>query len=313
MDPNSPIEIASDIRLQRQSHKGSFLVVEGRDDRLFFEKFIDHQTCEIIVANGKKHVMDVVSLLESQLFDGIVGGVDGDLDHIENTVTSHVNILVLETVEPLAKPTLNKINRRKNRLIDLQFRGFARGSVDIEALMIISPAFESMLSEWGHRKKIAQVEHDIRSILVNAAVWIGCVRLYSHRRGFNFKFQGLRFKRCIDIESLTIKIDDLVLEVLNRSQRHNLSISEIIEDIKVIHNTITDEWLISYGKDMVEILTVILRQGIGSKQSKRISSETIKSGLRQSYHRNYFNKTKLAKDCQDWESRNEPYHILHYE
>jgi len=147
MDPNSPIEIASDIRLQRQSHKGSFLVVEGRDDRLFFEKFIDHQTCEIIVANGKKYVMDVVSLLESQLFDGIVGVVDGDLDHIENTVTSHVNILVLETV-------------------------------DIEALMIISPAFESMLSEWGHRKKIAQVEHDIRSILVNAAVWIGCVRLY---------------------------------------------------------------------------------------------------------------------------------------
>jgi len=30
--------------------------------------------------------------------------------------------------EPLAKPTLNKINRRKNRLINLQFRGFARGS-----------------------------------------------------------------------------------------------------------------------------------------------------------------------------------------
>jgi len=31
-------------------------------------------------------------------------------------------------IEPLAKPTLNKINRHKNRLSDLQFRGFARGS-----------------------------------------------------------------------------------------------------------------------------------------------------------------------------------------
>jgi len=149
--------------------------------------------------------------------------------------------------------------------------------------------------------------------LFDAAVWIGCLRLYSHRRGCNFKFQGLKLHKCIDIESLTIKIDTLVQEVLNRSQRHDLPISEIIEDIKVIHNTITDEWLISYGKDMVEILTVMLRQGIGSKQSKRISSETIKSGLRQSYHRNYFNKTKFAEDCQDWESRNEPYQILYYE
>jgi len=136
MDPNSPIEIASNIRLQRQSYKGSFLVVEGRDDRLFFEKFIDHQTCEIIVAKGKKYMTDVVSILESQRFDGIVGVVDGDLDHIEDTITSDVNILVLETV-------------------------------DIEALMICSPAFfESVLSEWGHRKKIAQVEKNIRSILI---------------------------------------------------------------------------------------------------------------------------------------------------
>jgi len=36
--------------------------------------------------------------------------------------------------EPLAKPTLNKINRRKNRLGDLQFRGFARGSNDTPSL-----------------------------------------------------------------------------------------------------------------------------------------------------------------------------------
>jgi len=37
------------------------------------------------------------------------------------------------SLEPLAKPTLNKINRRKNRLSALQFRGFARVSIFIYA------------------------------------------------------------------------------------------------------------------------------------------------------------------------------------
>jgi len=43
---------------------------------------------------------------------------------------------LVEQREPLAKPTLNKLNRRKNRLSDLQFRGFARGlRVRIDGIM----------------------------------------------------------------------------------------------------------------------------------------------------------------------------------
>ena len=34
---------ANAIRLKRQEHGGSFLVVEGRDDRLFFEQFVDRR------------------------------------------------------------------------------------------------------------------------------------------------------------------------------------------------------------------------------------------------------------------------------
>ena len=37
----SPNVRANAIRLKRQEHGGSFLVVEGRDDRLFFEQFVD--------------------------------------------------------------------------------------------------------------------------------------------------------------------------------------------------------------------------------------------------------------------------------
>ena len=36
-----PVVIANEIRLKRSQHPGAFLVVEGRDDRLFWERYID--------------------------------------------------------------------------------------------------------------------------------------------------------------------------------------------------------------------------------------------------------------------------------
>ena len=64
----SPNVRANAIRLRRQEHGGSFLVVEGRDDRLFFEQFVDRRCCWVIVADGKRNVVDVVGILEADGF-----------------------------------------------------------------------------------------------------------------------------------------------------------------------------------------------------------------------------------------------------
>lgn len=90
-----------------------------------------------------------------------------------------------------------------------------------------------------------------------------------------------------------------------------MPIPQVVADIKTLRDAIIDDWMVCYGKDMVEILTVALRRKIGSKQAQHINSEKIKSGLRLSYHWDDFNKTKLVKYCREWESRNAPYRILH--
>ena len=59
----SPSVRANSVQLKRQEHGGSFLVVEGRDDRLFFEKFVDREYCWVIVADGKQNVAEVVGIL----------------------------------------------------------------------------------------------------------------------------------------------------------------------------------------------------------------------------------------------------------
>jgi len=198
------------IRLKRQCHRGCFLVVEGQDDQRFFSKFINPESCQITVANGKEYVIEVVHSLETECFSGIVGIVDADLDHIEGIRQSSNNLITLETV-------------------------------DLEALMIRSEALDSLLSEWASADKMAALGKDIREILIKIAAWTGCLRLYSYRNEYSLKFTKLKYAKCIDRVSLTVNIDDLVQEVLNLSQRPDLSTSDIVKEIKVIHHAATEK------------------------------------------------------------------------
>ena len=58
-------------------------VVEGSDDRHFMEHFICSDCCEIVVAQGKQKVCDVIRILENDCFPGCLGLVDADLNRIE--------------------------------------------------------------------------------------------------------------------------------------------------------------------------------------------------------------------------------------
>ena len=125
-----PIARANEIRLKRQQHNGCFLVVEGRDDRLVFEQYIDADSCAIVVADGKQNVAEVIHLLDEDCFTGVVGVVDADLDRLLDIELESNNIIVLETV-------------------------------DLEALLIQSSALERVLVELGSRGKIARFEKDV--------------------------------------------------------------------------------------------------------------------------------------------------------
>ena len=153
-----PVATANSIRMKRQSHRGCFLIVEGRDDRPFFKRFVDREDCRITVAGGKENVVEVITILETACFRGVIGVVDADLDHIEGSRPWSDNVIVHETVDP-------------------------------EALLIRFSALDRVLVEKGSAQKIAGFGKDVRDVLVATAVWIGCLRLYSHRDELNLKIQ----------------------------------------------------------------------------------------------------------------------------
>lgn len=275
----SPEVQANAIRQKRQEHAGSFLIVEGRDDRLFFEHFVDDAACSITVADGKQNVIDVISILEADQFPGIIGVVDADLDHIEGYPYSSDNLIVLETV-------------------------------DLEALLIQSSALDRILVELGSREKLSQFDGDVRGVLVMAAVWIGCLRLHSKRAGLSLTFWGLKYAKCINDKSLSIDIEALVREVMNRSQRPDLSHVDIAAELRSMHGSIENSWLICSGKDMIEVLSYGLRKVLSTKNAKEVDPKIIAQSLRIAFNWDDMNRSVLSQNLRAWAEQNPSYWVL---
>ena len=279
MMTRAPHVKANEIRLKRQSHYGSFVLVEGRDDRLFLQQFADSEECRITVANGKKNVVEVVEILEADRFPGIVGIVDADFDHFEGSRLSSDNLVVLETV-------------------------------DLEALLIRSTALDRVLVELGSTKKIAGFGRDVREALVGAAVWIGCLRLHSRRNELRLKFKNLKYSVFVDKRSLTTRNRDLVRAVMNLSQRPDLSLEGTARKIGDICFSLDDPWLVCYGADMVRVLAFGLRQTLGTNRAAAVAPCVVRRYLRLAFQWSDMNNSRLGRDMREWEVRNSGYRVL---
>ena len=82
--------------MKRSDHQGSFLIVEGRDDRLFFQRFIEVGSCVIQVARNKQTVCEVIRILEANQFSGVVGVIDADFDRIEGSDWQSENLIAYD-------------------------------------------------------------------------------------------------------------------------------------------------------------------------------------------------------------------------
>ena len=96
-----PVIIANEIRMKRSQHLGAFLVVEGRDDRLFCERYIDDR-CGVVVAGGKEGVLEVIRILDDYGFAGALGMVDPDFDLIEGARFPSLNIVSVSQKTPVS-------------------------------------------------------------------------------------------------------------------------------------------------------------------------------------------------------------------
>ncbi len=270
---------ANQIRLRRSTFLGTFLLVEGSSDKVFYERFIDKIVCQIVVMAGKIRVIGVLDILEKASFNGVLGIVDADFDRLEGSVHESLNLLRTD-------------------------------SHDLETMLINSPALDKVIAEFGSAEKIAKLNVDIRISLIEAGRSIGYLRWVSQCDGLNLKFSDLKFSKFIDEQTLHINEAALIQEVKNKSQALSLKTEDLQQRIADEKNKGFNPWQVCCGHDLVEILALGLRKTIGTMS---VDVDSLERSLRLAYEEVYFRKTQLWVNIRQWESNNQPFQVLSQE
>ena len=268
-----PVTIANLVRMVRSQHSGAFVIVEGRDDRLFCQQFFDSNLCKIFVAESKSNVCETIRILEQDKFSGVVGLIDADFDHLEGRLVDSPNIVVT----------------------DLH---------DLECILLQTSGFESLIFEYGSQPKLNSFGQDIREVLLTAASPIGYLRLYSERKGLALRFKGIDYGKFIDRTTLSTNRDALVKEVKRRSGHQGISDILLADGIREIEGLGYDPWQICVGTDILKILSIGLRKLLGSNNIKDVEDDRLRQALRFACSNEDFDKTEIKRAFCEWETQN---------
>lgn len=274
-----PVVIANEIRMKRSQHPGSFLVVEGRDDRLFCRRYADER-CNLVVAEGKESVLEVIRILDHAGFVGVLGMVDPDFD-------------ILEGVEPHGPNVV------------------ACDAHDLEVALVCSPAFDRLLLEFGSQTKIHALGVDVRELILSAAAPVGYLRWLSMRNDLRLRFQGLKLTSCLDRRSLAVDTAKLCRSVMNLSMRTELDETELNKAVEsLMRDARHDMRHACCGDDVLKVLSIGLRAALGTNDSKDVGIERLKQSLRLAFEDTDFRNSALGTAILDWERRNPGYCVL---
>jgi len=275
----TPDRIANQVRMRRSSHKGSFLIVEGRSDKLVYERFIDGTNCEFSIASGKDNAVAAIRILEQDNFAGVLAIIDADFCRLELNLPSSSNLLLTD-------------------------------EHDLEMMLLKSLALDKVLSERGSEDKINKFGKNIRLTLLERGKKIGYLRWVSLKDDLSLKFEELSFSRFIDKATLVIDTGKLIKAVKDHSQKFALREQDIQNSIETLEKAAYDPWQVCCGHDIICILSIGLSKVWGSWKTNEIRSDILERELRLAYEYAYFRSTQLYKSIQQWEVKNKPYQVL---
>ncbi|MBP0021338.1 MAG: DUF4435 domain-containing protein [Cyanobacteria bacterium SBLK] len=282
---------ANKIRILRSTFSGTFLLVEGLSDRLFYKRFIEQSTCQIVTISGKpsskQKVIAVLRIFEAENFRQILAIVDADFDRILPPSYNSPNLLRTDTR-------------------------------DLETLLLRSPALDKIVTEFVSEEKMAQFQDNLRTKLLEAGKLMGYLRLISEEETLNLKFDNLTFSKFVNEQTMKIDESKLIKAIQEKSTEYSLQKEEFQQKLKDKQKNNYDLWQLCCGHDLIAILSVGLRKVLRKVNESKVSREEIKPDsleriLRLAYEVRFFQDTQLYTDIQEWENINSPLQVLQHE
>lgn len=274
---------ANAIRLRRSTFSGTFLLVEGVLDQRFYQRFVNKQLCVLVVLAGKPssklRVIEVLSILESSDFHGVLGIVDADFDHVQTPSRKNENLLLTDTH-------------------------------DLETLLLSSPALDKLLSEFASEPKLANFSQEVRTVILNAGLPLGYLRWIAQLDDLNLTFEGIDFSKFVNKETLLNDENQMLKVIKNKSQMPGLDENLLQHKIRERKQGQHDPWQICCGHDLIEILALALQKAIGTQKKSDVEPAKLEQSLRLAYENAYFCETRLFLLIQSWELSNQPFTVL---
>ena len=270
--------------MQDNNFKGYYLIVEGIKDTKLFQKYINHDNFKIREGFGNKNVKQALDILSERGFDRKIGIIDSDFNKI---------LGVVEIKDGL----------------------FITDDHDIEIMIIKTKALENVLNLFCTKDKISSFEKKIgmtiRDALFNLGTEIGYLKLANriHDLGLIFKPKvtdgnQLKYKNFIDDETLEFLGDEKMVEtVINYCRNKSPNLKEasiVIESLKEQKKFKQDIYHLNNGHDLSNILYLILKKTLGSKNKMLVDTNSVEDSLILAFEFDDFKKTTLYKDLYKW-------------
>ena len=265
--------------MERQRHKGAFLLVEGGTDIKRFERAVDESACSFVNCFGKPNVMDAIERLYDDGFEGALGLIDADFDRLLDTIAAHEGLVVS------------------------QYHDF-----DLDASS--SSCFERYMSEVSDTSKV-NAQGGLRAVF--DAV-IAAIRPLSAMRFANVKHQlGYSLSR-IDLHTVfdgrVLNVDALIDAVSHGRFSSQAAKAALRAYINKYAQSALDPMQLTSGHDFCAALGIVLRDLAGARRVAQTWRSEIELHFRLAYDQRDFAGTVPYSDIQTWEAANTPYRIL---
>lgn len=281
------IRIANAI-MQDSGRKETILLVEGVNDNIFYNKFIENKSCETIIAFGYQNIHDVISILKNRGSNiHAIGILDQDFLGIDSALVPIPNIFYVD-------------------------------HHDVEMMAINTRSFETIFVTYGKKEKIKSIldlhKKDLRIILYEVIYPLSLLRYlnFKFKIGLSFKpktLDGPRLKLdFIDHSTLEFSTYQKLVEIVynyNQSKTNpTLDRKACLELLLKHKDELYDYSLFCNGHDLCRLISISLRKVTGNLASKAPSDDEIERSLMLGVDSSEFIQTKLYKALKDYESKN---------
>jgi hypothetical protein len=272
--------VVSEVLMLRAENDKTILVLEGSSDGKLLWEFVDHDHCNVVIAEGKENALAAMTVVRVEGTGGVVCIVDRDYDDFLQIDNACDDVIVTE------------------------FH-------DMEQVVLHSNALSKLLREMGSKPKLDNIAATGRNpldIVVEAAYPLGLLRYISLRDNLNLKFEGLSF-RAFDRRTIQAQDAHLCRDVKNHS-RSAIECNDLLLRLHGAKSNDHDKRMMCCGHDLMVLLGKGLLCLFGNQGAQSVEKVEIESRMRLAFSWEDFRSTTVYLDLKKWEESNQEYFVL---